>query len=453
MRQGEEGTPAPLWRRFLAFLGPLVATNVLQALAGTLNNIYLGQLLGTAALAAAVSFFPLLMFCVAFVIGLGTGASILVGQASGAGQPERVLRIAGTVLAGGVVLGMAVGAAGFAGIAALLRALGTPADILPDAVAYARVVLLGLPATFVYMLAGALLRGLGDSVTPLRTLLVACAVSMVLTPALILGWLGLPPLGVTSAAWANVAAALAALAWLAWHLARQRHALAWRALRGHFRLDAPLLRTVVRLGVPTALFFVASSVADVGLLSLVHRHGSGATAAWGAVNQVTAYVLFPAMSIAIAASVFTARAIGARQPGEVLHVTRVGLALNVALTGGLAAAVALGAPLAAGLFTRDAEVVALAASLLRITVWGCIFFGMASVFTGVMRAAGTVRIPTLISLGCIVLLLFPLAWLFHRAIGIRGIWLGYPVAYLVAFGLQAWYFHAVWKRRPLARLA
>jgi putative MATE family efflux protein len=444
--------PAPRWRRFLAFLGPLVLTNVLQALAGTLNNIYLGQLLGAGALAAAVTFFPLLMFCIAFVIGLGAGASALIGQAWGAKQPDKVRQIAGTVVAGGALLGTLVGLAGIAGIEPLLRALRTPTDILPAAVAYARVTLLGLPAMFVYMLAGAILRGVGDSLTPLRTLLVACVVTMTLTPALILGWIGLPPQGATSAAWANVAGAVAALAWLAWHLARKRHLLAVAALGGHLRLDAPILRIVARLGVPTGLFFVASSLADIALLSLVNTHGSHATAAWGAVSQVMAYVQFPAMSIAIAASVFAAQALGAGELGEVDHATRVGLGMNLLLTGGLATTVALAAPWLAALFTREQEVVTLTAALLRITVWGSIFFGMASVFTGVMRSAGTVRTPTLISLGCLAFLLFPLGWLFHGMVGIHGIWFGYPLTYATAFALQGAYFYGAFKRRPMRRL-
>ena len=444
--------PRPLPTRFLLFLGPLVATNVLQALSATLNNIYLGQLLGTRAMAAAVSLLPLLMFCIAFVIGLGTGASIVIGQAWGAKDPGKVRRIAGTVLLGGLLLGIAVCLAGQAGIAPVLRSLGTPADILPQATGYARVMLLALPPMFVSMLAASILRGLGDTVTPLRMLVVACIVSMLVTPALILGWLGLPPLGVASAAWANLAASAAGLAWLAWHLARRQHALRAMELRGHFRLDAAILKTTVRLGIPTGLFFVTGSLADLALLSLVHRHGSDATAAWGAVNQVMAYVQFPAMSIAMAATVFTAQAIGAKQWHEVDHVTRVGLGLNLVLTAGVAALVALAAPWAAALFLKDPDVVATTASLLRITVWGSIAFGMASVFTGVMRAAGTVRVPTMISLGCIAFLLVPFGWLLNRALGLHGIWVSYPLTYACALVLQALYFYGVWKKRSVVQL-
>jgi putative MATE family efflux protein len=442
----------PLPLRFLTFLLPLILTNVVQVLSGTLSNIYLGQLIGLKAMAAAASFFPVLMVFIAFFIGLGSGASVLVGQASGARDEEKLRRIAGSVLLFAVTLGIGLAVLGVLSIGAVLRRMGTPADILPDATAYGQILLAGLPMPFTYMMIGSILRGTGDSVTPLRALLVTVGTSLVLTPALILGWLGLPPLGVLGAAVAAVIGPTMALAWLLWYQGRRKHLVSWHSLRGHLRFDGPLLRTVVRLGIPSGLFAITSSLADVALLSLVNQHGSNATAAWGAVSQVMTYVMFPAMSIAIASSVFAAQAIGANQLHEVAHVTRVGLWMNLLLTGSLAVLVALLAPWAAALFLKDPEVVAFTASLLRITAWGAIAFGMASVFTGVMRAAGTVRVPTMISLGCILFLVYPVASALQQTMGVKGIWASYPVTYGCALLLQALYFFGVWKRKPLRKL-
>ena len=441
----------PLPVRFLRFLGPLVLTNVLNALSGTLNIIFLGQLLGAASMAAAVGFFPAFMFLIAFVIGLGTGASVLVGQAHGAREPDKVREVAGAVLLGGVWLGVLVGVAGAAFARPLMHWLGTPPEILTDSVSYARVMLFGLPVFFTNMLVAAVLRGMGDSLTPLRMLMVSFAVSAVVTPALILGWLGLPRLGVASAGWGTLLGTLTALVWLAWRLHHQAHILAWSALLPHLRLSRRLL-TVARLGVPTALFFITSAAADMGLLALVNDHGVHATAAWGAVSQTTAYVLFPAMSIAIAASVFTAQAVGAGDTARIDQVTRVGLLMNLVLTGSLALGVALLAPRIASLFVQDAAVIELAATVLRIAVWGNIIFGMASVFSGVMRATGTVRVPTLMSLGCLVFLLYPLGRVFDSSLGLPFIWLTYPVTFAVALLLQTAYFYGVWKRQPVHKL-
>jgi putative MATE family efflux protein len=452
--QAAAASPRPLWKSFLAFLAPLVLTNMLQALSGTLNTVYIGRMLGIGALASVASFFPLLMVFIAFVIGLGSGASVLVGQAWGAKNIERVRAIAGTVVCAGALLGAAIGLCGFFLAGPLLRLLGTPADVLPDAIAYARVMMLFLPLLFVSVITASVLRGVSDTVTPLLSLLVSSGAIMVLTPALIRGWTGLPPLGVTSGAWATVVATALSLGWMVWHLRRRRHPLAPDAgFRPHWRIDPALLRPVVRLGIPTGLFFVTSSLADLALLSIVNSHGSQATAAWGAVSQVMAYVSFPAMSISITASVLAAQAIGAGRLAQVNEVTHVGLGMNIALTGGLALLVALLAPYIVGLFITDPAVVALATTLLHIAVLGPVLLGLGSVFSGVMRASGTVLVPTAITLSLLAFVLFPLGWTFNRLVGLQGIWMAHPSTYLIGLVLQACYFYGVWKKKPLRRLA
>ena len=452
--QAPVSSPRPLWKTFLVFLGPLVLTNMLQALSGTLNSIYVGQMLGIGALAAVASFFPLLMVFIAFVIGLGSGASVLAGQAWGARNIERVRAIAGTVICAGALLGLAIGLLGFVLAGPLLRMVGTPADVLPDAVSYARVMMAFLPLLFVSILTASVLRGVSDTVTPLLSLVISSGAILLLTPALIRGWTGLPPLGVTSGAWATVVATALSLGWMVWHLLRRRHPLAPdRAFLPHWRIQPALLRPVVRLGIPTGLFFITGSLADLALVSIVNTHGSQATAAWGAVSQVMAYVQFPAMSISITASVLAAQAIGAGRLEQVAAVTRVGLAMNVALTGGLAVLVALLAPHIVGLFITDPKLVRLAASLLHIAVWGAILLGLGSVFSGVMRASGTVMVPTAITIGLLAFVLFPLGWSFDRMFGLPGIWMAHPATYLVGLTLQACYFYGVWRKKPLRRLA
>ena len=296
--------PRPLWRVFAVFLAPMLASNILQSLSGTLNNIYLGQMLGVKALAAVSGFFPVMFFFIAFMIGLGAGASVLIGQAWGAGKVERVRAVAGTTLTVGVVFGLVVAVLGGSFTGPMLRALGTPVDILQDATQYARIILIAMPGLFVFLLATAMLRGVGDTVTPLYTLLISAGIGLVLTPALIRGWAGLPQLGVASGAAATVVSFVVATNWLGWRLVRLHSPLApGHALAAYLRIDWGLLRSVLRVGVPTGVQMIVVSLAEIALLGLVNRYGSQATAAYGAVNQVVAYVQFPAISIAITTSI------------------------------------------------------------------------------------------------------------------------------------------------------
>ncbi len=443
----------PLWKTFLVFLAPMMLSNILQSLFGTINNVYLGQMIGVDALAAVSVFFPLMFFLIAFVMGLSSGATVLIGQAWGAGEPEKVKAVAGTALTI-ALLGSAMIAV-FGGLFSrqLLVALATPPGILEDANAYTRIMMITMPLTFVFILLTAMMRGVGDTLTPLLALAVSAVLGLAATPALIKGWLGLPQLGVASAAWASAVSGLLTLLWLTVHLRRRRHPLAFdTAFLRNMRLNGTLLRRVMHLGIPSAVGMVVFSLAELVLLGLVNGFGSDATAAYGAVNQVMGYVQFPAMSIAISVSIFGAQAIGRGQPERVGAIVRTGLLMNVVLTGGLVALAYLFSRAIIGFFIIDAAVIDLAQRLLHIALWSSVPFGMATVFSGAMRASGTVWMPLSISIFVVAAIDLPSAVLLSRAIGIDGVWAAYPITFTAMFLLQMSYYMLVWRKRAVRRL-
>ena len=383
-------TPPSLRKAFLSFLAPMLLSNVLQSLFGTVNGVYLGQMIGVDALAAVSVFFPVMFFFIAFVIGLSAGASVMIGQAWGANEPDRVKAVAGTTMTVTLLLAVAIAILGGLFTRPLLVALATPPDVLDAAVSYARIMMISMPITFAFLLLTAMMRGVGDTVTPLVALTVSTITGLVVTPALIRGWLGLPMLGVASAAVASTVSGVVTLLWLHVHMLRHKHALAFDAafLRA-MRPNGALLRIVLRLGIPTAIGMVVVSLAELVLLGLVNGFGSDATAAYGAVNQVIGYVQFPAISIAITTSIFGAQAIGRGEPGQVGAIVRTGLEMNLWLTGGLVVLGYLFARPLMGFFIVDPAVLALAQQLLYIVLWSMVLFGMATVFSGAMRAGGT----------------------------------------------------------------
>ncbi len=446
-------SPPVLWKVYLAFLGPMIVSNILQALSGTVNNIYLGQMLGVKAMAAVSAFFPVLFFFIAFMIGLGAGAAILIGQAWGAKELGRVKAIAGTTLMVGLWAGLLIAVFGGAFTEMMLRALETPADILPEATAYARIMLIATPGLFMFLLVTSMLRGVGDTTTSLLTLLISTVVSLLVTPALILGWAGLPRLGVTSGAYAAVVSFLLALGWTAWHLVRKHHPLTPNAaFMKHLRIDRSILLKILFIGLPTALSMITISVAEIAVLFLVNRHGSQATAAYGAVNQIVSYVQFPAISIAITASILAAQAIGAGRGHTLGKIARTGIIMNLVLTGSLVLLGYLFSRRILGLFITDVAVVDMAQTLLHIMLWSSVIMGMSMVLSGLMRASGTVLMPTAIAMFAIAGIEIPAAWVLNQLYGLNGIWAAYPIAFLAMLAMQTAYYRLAWKRKPIRRL-
>ena len=441
--------PGPLWRSFLAFVLPLIAQNILQSLTMTINSIAVGQILGTQALASLATFMPLAFFFISFLIGITAGASILIGQAWGARKDDVVVAVAGTTLGVTLGMGIAIAAVGYAATPAILGWMGAPADILDNATRYARAAFLTMPVLFQFIAITSILRGIGDTMRMLFVQMIVTVVAAGLTVAMI-RQLGM---GVEAAALSTAVAQAVGLAVLGLWLRRIGHPLApTRLLLARLVPDGALLGTVLRLGLPTGVQLVVGSLSGLVIVGLINGFGSDATAAYGAVTQVMTYVQFPALSIAIAASIFGAQAIGAGQTERLDEVLRTALAMNLLLTGGLVAAVYLFSRPVVGLFTSNAEVIELAQHLLHVSAWSALMFGAGSIFSGIMRSSGTVLPPMLIAIGAIVLVELPLAVTLSRTAGIAGIWWGYVGSFAALMLGQAAFFFLVWRRRRIVAL-
>jgi putative MATE family efflux protein len=443
----------PLWTTFLRFLAPLMLSNTLQSLFGTVSNVYLGQMIGVDALAAVSVFFPVIFFLFAFVMGLSTGATVLIGQAYGAGELGRIKIIVGTTLAVGLLLSISMALVGGLFSRQLMMALATPADILDQASAYARIMLLTMPLGFVFLLMTAMIRGVGDALTPLLALALSTAIGLVLTPILIHGSFGLPAAGIASPAWAAAISNALTLIALAIYLLRKNHALAPDvALLRHLRLNRAVLGKILGIGLPSAIGMMVMAIAELVLLGLVNGFGSEATAAYGAVNQVMGYTQFTAMSISIAVSILGAQAIGGDDRAKLDGIVRTGLVFNIVLTGGLVALIYLVPRAVLGLFITDGTVLDLAKRLLTIALWSSVPFGLATVFSGAMRAAGVALTPMLLSIFAIVAIELPSAVILSRTIGLEGVWAAYPIVFCAMFILQMGYYLKVWRKRAIRRL-
>ncbi len=443
----------PLWQRFLVFLVPLMLSNILQSLSGTINNIYIGQMIGVEALAAVSVFFPIMILLISFVIGLASGASILIGQAWGAKNLIKIKQITGTTLTAGFILGLFVAVIGALFADNLMQLLGAPANILADAAAYGRVILIGMPGFFIFLLIVSMLRGVGDTVTPLLTLIFSIGIGLVVTPALIQGWFGLPQIGVLAAAVAFIAGFVVVLVFLYFYLNARKSPMAPDAqLIASLKIDPKLLGLVVKLGLPAGVSMVVSSLSGIVIIGIVNRFGSDATAAYGAVNQVLSYVQFPAMSIGIASAIFAAQAIGARRFDDVEKVTRTALVMNLFVTGALVLIAYLFSQHLVRLFITDEAVVQVAERLLHIVLWSCLMFGWGSVFSAVMRASGDVWIPMALSLAAIILVEVPAALTLSHFFGLDGVWWGYCLSFTALLTFQAIYYFGWWRKKEIIAL-
>ena len=441
------------WKTFLIFLFPLIITNILQNLSGTINTIYVGQMLGVDAIAAISVFFPILFAMMAFVIGLSTGATVLVGQAWGAQDINKVRQIVGSTLFMTLIGGTVIAFLGVIFAKNILALLGIDPDIMHLSLPYVQWMLAGSPFLFIYIIYTSILRGVGDSTTPLIASGLTIVVGLIITPVLINGLFGFPALGIIGPAIATTCGFISVLIFLYTYLKRKNHPLRLSGeLIKNIRYQHEISGLILKLGIPTGVQMVTNSVAALVIVGLINKYGSNATAAYGAVNQVLNYIQFPALSISIAASIFAAQAIGAGKSDSLSKVTRISLWMNIIITGSLITLAYLFSKYLMAMFITDPAVIELGQQLLFLVLWSILFFGASAIFASIMRSSGTVLMPMLINIFAIVLIEVPAAYYFSSIWGLKGIWYAYALTFFSMCILQGLYYQFVWKKKTVEKL-
>lgn len=444
-----------IWKSMSMFLVPLLLSNILQSVGQLFGMVVVGRWLGVNELAAISAFFPLFFLLVSFVIGIGSGSSILIGQAFGARNEERLKAIVGTTLTFTFIIGVILAIVGNVFALNIMRLMGTPDNIIDMSVHYARILFISMPVLFLYFSYTTFIRGTGDSKTPFYFLIVSTVLNIILLPILIFGWLGIPKLGVYGAAYASVISTIVTFIVMLIYLKKKNHPLQLdETVRKYLRMDWELLKLLLRLGIPASVNMILVSLSEIAVIAFVNRFGSDATAAYGVVNQVASYVQMPAVSLGITVSIFAAQSIGAKQFNRLQEVIRAGIVMNYIIGGILIAFIYLFSREILSLFLTSPNTIEIAHSLVMITLWSYLIFGHAQIIGATMRASGTVLWPTIIGVVSIWLVEVPVAYYlsYHTNLGIKGIWIGYPAAFIVSLLLQYGYYKFSWKKKRISRL-
>jgi len=449
-------TDGSISRSLLFFTLPILIGNVLHSLNGSVNAIWVGRFLGEAALTATSIANTVMFLLLGCVFGVSMAATILVGQSIGASDFKEARRVVGTSASFFALLSVGLSIAGWLLCRPLLLSMGTPADSLPFAMAYMRVIFLALP--FMYMLAFvvSVLRGAGDSKTPFQFMLMSVVIDIALNPLFIFGWGPVPAFGIAGSGLATLVAQAVSLFALVNHLYRRRHMLCLHADElALLRMDPIIVGTLVRKGFPMGLQMLVLSLSGVLMITLVNRFGVDTTAAFGAALQVWSYIQMPAFAVGMAVSAMAAQNVGAGKWDRVATTAKIGCLYSFLLTGSIVVIIEIFARQALGLFLpAGSAALDIAVHLNRIVAWSFVFFGVTMVLFGVVRATGAVLAPLLILVFTLLLIRYPAAELLLDAWQADAIWWSFPISSLIAVVMAvAYYKYGNWRvaRMPGAR--
>jgi MATE family, multidrug efflux pump len=429
---------------------PIIVSNMLQTAYQVVDTFWVGRL--SAQAVAAVSFcFPISFLLIALGGGLPIAGTVLAAQYTGRGDDDAMNHVAAQTVLMVFAVSVVLAAFGYSVARPTMRLMGAAPEVLPDAVRFFRIAVLGFIFVFMFFAYQALMRGRGVVYPPMFIVFITVLINFVLDPLLIFGRGPLPRMGVAGSAMATLCTqALAATIGLTL-MVRGRHGihLKWHDLRPDFAL----MRQIFRIGFPSSIEQSTQALGMTVITMLVAGFGTFSVAAYGIGVRVMSCALIPALGLSVATSALVGQNIGANQldRAERTNLVSCSAAFTILTLAGVLTF--YGAAAIARFFIPEGgSAVEQGAVFIRTIALTFGFIGLQQVLTGSLRGAGDTVAPMLLAMISLWMVRFPLAYVLsaHTSLHVRGIWFAFPVS-SVASAIMAgcWFLWGGWRDRRL----
>lgn len=389
-----EVLPAPvakMRRRVIGLAWPVIAQNLLETLVGVVDTLLVARL-GAAAIAGVGTNVQVLFIVLGVLMGISAGSTILVAHAVGARDWPAAQLVSKQSIVWGL-LGSIPVALLFALFARrVIGAFGVAADVAAIGAACLQISMIGFPAFMLIFIIGGIMRGAGDTRTPLAAGIVSNIVNAVLAWVLIYGGLGVPAIGAVGSAWAATIGRFVAVAFLIAILVRGRGRLTLRG-RADWMPRFAAVRRVLALGMPAAFEQVLISGAFTLLTGIIATLGTISLAAQRISFTALSLSFLPGIGFAIATSTLVGQSIGAGRPHEARAAARASAEWVTLWMIPLGIVFLAFAHPIMGLFTDDREVIDIGARSLQVLAFSQPLWGLLFVWAGALRGAGNTRLP------------------------------------------------------------
>ena len=361
---------------------PLAATGILQQLFNAADIAVVGRFAGTTAMAAVGSNSPVIGLLVNLFTGISLGTNVVIARRIGAGDKKGIHDAVHTSILLAVLGGLLLMLLGQLIVYPLLGLLSVPAEVLPGAVLYLRIYLIGLPVIFLYNFESAILRSRGNTSTPLVCLTISGILNVFLNVAL-----------------ATVLSNLVSSGLLFLYLLRDTGDL--HVEPKDLKISRDVLSDIARIGLPAGLQGMIFSISNLCVQSAINSLGAAVMAGSAAAFNVEIIAYYVVNSFSQAATTFIGQNYGARKPERCLRVVRLCLLQGNIFAVAMAVVILLTGNYVLGFFNEDPAVIN--AGLIRIHY--ILLFEPADVFmevlSGVMRGFGNSLPPAILTLICV----------------------------------------------------
>lgn len=433
-----EGRPVSLIVRFAI---PMAIGNLFQQCYNLVDSMMVGKLIGSDALAAVGATSSVTFMFFALCNGISNGGGIITSQFFGRGDAREVKKSLANTAYIMLVFPLLVGIAAFFLARPILNLLETPESLMPDAMAYIRIMCVSIVFVSLYNFSSAMLRALGDSRTPLIFLIVSCFLNIGLDALFIVVF----KLGVAGAGIATVIAQFISGASCLFYAIRTNPY--FKLTREDMKFDSSIALRTLKLGLPLSLQFSLIAISCMALQRVVNGFGETAMAAFTATSRVEQVIHQPYQTISAALSTFTGQNYGAGKNDRVIKGFGQSFLIMIVFSAVMMPVIQLFSNGIISLFVDEAPVIEMGAKALRITSLFYIFLGTIYVVRGVLNGLGDAFFAFLNGVVEIFGRFFvPIMLTEVEAIGVWGIWWSVGVVWALS-GLTAWLRYVVFSKK------
>jgi putative MATE family efflux protein len=411
-------------KQLFSFSWPILLATLLQTSYQLIDSLWVGNLLGAAALGAVGVSGTILFTVLAFIIGLNNAALTILSQQQGKKNDDGLKRYLNAFVVLMTFQAILLGMAGFFFAENLLNLLGTPESMLQDAKAYLQINFLGILFIFGYNFISTIMRALGDSRTPLRFVTVAVLANVVLDPLFIAGfnW------GIQGAAFATVTSQGIAFIYGFTHMYRHR-------LAPFTRPSLPAwyeIKLILNLGIPSGLQSAVISAGAAAIMSVVTSFGGTVVAGYTTAQRLNDLIMLPARALSVAVTSMAGQNIGVNNWPRVEKIAKRAVIINFSIMVAIGILLILFGEYGVRMFTRDEATVDFATRYLTVVALFYPFLGINFILNGIARAAGAMYQVLILNILSFWVLRYPLAWFFSSWLGEIGIAVGIGVSFFIS---------------------
>lgn len=435
-------------KHIFRFALPMLIGNVFQQLYNVVDSIIVGRYLGDKALAAVGASFPIIFMVIALIIGIGIGSSVVISQYFGAKNYEKVKQASDTTYIFLFFAGIAITIIGLLSGEYIFRLMRLPEELLPSAKTYLDIYMYGMVVMFGFNSVSSILRGVGDSKTPLYFLIVSTILNIVLDILFVLGF----KWGIAGAAWATVIAQAFSFILATLYLERQKHML--RIGFKKIKFDWEIFRQTVRIGLPTGIQQTLVALGGMALMGIVNTFGTEVIAGFSAASRIDSLAVIPIMNFAASLSGFVGQNIGAGKIDRVKRGLWATIKMSAAFSLFITLIILLWGDKMMVVFTKNPQVVDIGYHYLMVVSIFYVFFAVMFCINGLLRGAGAAVIPMYITLLSLWVVRIPLAYLLSYTfnMGEAGIWWSIPIGWMMGtIGSIIYYRLGNWKNKSVVK--